>query len=114
MATTSRRSHTCAGSESRRACQTCDAAHGGSGIGGGRTCSARRSAHRRASQNALPVFLDPDEKHTFKTVKVIHNALLADRFAPGDRPKRSDLVNGWPAEVREHVLRSWGAYGYRT
>jgi UbiD family decarboxylase len=66
------------------------------------------------AQNALPVFLDPDEKHTFKTVKVIHNALLADRFAPGDRPKRSDLVNGWPAEVREHVLRSWGAYGYRT
>ncbi len=60
----------------------------------------------------LPVFLDPDEKHAFRTVKVIHNALLADRFAPQDRPRRSDLVNGWPAAVRDHVLASWRAYGY--
>lgn len=64
------------------------------------------------AQNALPVFLDPDEKHTFRTVKVIHNCLLADRFPPAERPKRSDLRNGWPAEVREHVLAHWNDYGY--
>lgn len=68
---------------------------------------------RDEAQNALPVFLDPDEKHSFRTVKVIHNALLADRFAPPERPKRSDLVNGWPQAVREQVLRNWNAYGYR-
>lgn len=67
---------------------------------------------KNEAQNALPVFLDPDEKHTFRTVKVIHNALLADRFTPENRPKRSDLVNGWPAAVREHVLRNWRLYGY--
>ena len=68
---------------------------------------------RNEAQNALPVFLDPDEKHTFKTVKVIHNCLLADRFAAAERPKRSDLQNGWPAEVREQVLANWRDYGYR-
>jgi 4-hydroxy-3-polyprenylbenzoate decarboxylase len=69
-------------------------------------------AFRNEAQNALPVFLDPDEKHTFRTVKVIHNALLADRFPPEQRPKRSDLSNGWPADVRERVLRKWTSYGY--
>lgn len=65
------------------------------------------------AQNALPVFLDADEKHTFRAVKVVHNALLADRFAPGARPKRSDLVNGWPPAIRERVLSRWAEYGYR-
>ena len=69
---------------------------------------------RDKAQNALPVFLDPDEKHAFRTVKVIHNGLLADRFAPAKRPKRSDLVNGWPAAVRDQVLRNWNAYGYKS
>jgi UbiD family decarboxylase len=68
---------------------------------------------KNEAQNALPVFLDPDEKHTFRTVKVIHNALLADRFPPSDRPQRSDLVHGWPVEIRERVLRNWSSYGYR-
>ncbi len=69
---------------------------------------------KNEAQNALPVFLDPDEKHTYRTVKVIHNALLADRFPPAERPKRSDLVHGWPEHVREHVLNHWAAYGYET
>jgi 4-hydroxy-3-polyprenylbenzoate decarboxylase len=68
---------------------------------------------RNEAQNALPVFLDPDEKHTFRTVKVIHNALLADRFPPGERPVRSDLVHGWPEDVRARVLARWKEYGYR-
>lgn len=67
---------------------------------------------RNEAQNALPVFLDPDEKHTFRTIKVIHNCLLADRFSPAERPKRSDLVNGWPSAVRDRVLKNWTAYGY--
>lgn len=64
------------------------------------------------AQNILPVFLDPNEKHTFRTVKVIHNALLADRFAPAERPLRSDLVNGWPKKIRQLVLENWSHYGY--
>ncbi len=65
------------------------------------------------AQNALPVFLDPDEKHTFRTTKVVHNALLADRFPPAERPRRSDLQHGWPQEIRDRVLANWAAYGYR-
>ncbi|MBV9892461.1 MAG: UbiD family decarboxylase [Rhizobacter sp.] len=67
---------------------------------------------RDEAQNALPVFLDPDEKHTFRTVKVIHNALLADRFALGERPVRSDLEHGWPPEIAARVCRDWHKYGY--
>ncbi len=63
-------------------------------------------------QNILPVFLDPDEKFAFQVTKVIHNCLLADRYPAGGRPKRSDLNNGWPAEIRERVLANWHAYGY--
>jgi 4-hydroxy-3-polyprenylbenzoate decarboxylase len=66
------------------------------------------------AQNALPVFLDKNEKHTFRSVKVIHNALLADRFAPADRPIRSDLIHGWPSAVRDHILRNWASYGYKA
>ena len=68
---------------------------------------------RNEAQNALPVFLIQTKKHTFRTVKVIYNALLADRFPLSERPRRSDLVNGWPASVREHVLRNWSSYGYK-
>lgn len=64
-------------------------------------------------QNALPVFLDPNEKHTFRAVKVIHNCLLADRFEPADRPKRSDLAHGWPSNIRDKVLKNWSGYGYK-
>jgi 4-hydroxy-3-polyprenylbenzoate decarboxylase len=67
---------------------------------------------KNEAQNILPVFLDPDEKHRFQTVKVIHNALLADRFAPEARPVRSDLDHGWPAEIRDRVLARWTRYGY--
>jgi UbiD family decarboxylase len=63
--------------------------------------------------NILPVFLDPNEKMTFKVTKVIHNALLADRFKPSERPLRSDLENAWPASVREKVLDNWRSYGFK-
>ena len=64
------------------------------------------------AQNALPVFLDANEKFAYKTTKVIYNALLADRFPPGKRPQRSDLKHGWPAGIRRRVLANWQAYGY--
>jgi 4-hydroxy-3-polyprenylbenzoate decarboxylase len=63
-------------------------------------------------QNALPIFLSPGEKSVFKTTKVVHNALLADRFAPEARPVRSDLEHGWPAVVRNRVIERWLEYGY--
>ncbi|MBV9573059.1 MAG: hypothetical protein JOY93_03320 [Acidobacteriales bacterium] len=56
------------------------------------------------AMNALPVFLSHAEKSVFKTTKVVHNALLADRFAITDRPVRSDLEHGWPAHVN---MRCW-------
>lgn len=65
------------------------------------------------AQNALPVFLDANEKFAYRTTKVIYNALLADRFPSERRPKRSDLEHGWPAPVARHVIENWRAYGYR-
>ncbi|MBV9559667.1 MAG: UbiD family decarboxylase [Bradyrhizobium sp.] len=65
------------------------------------------------AQNSLPVFLDSGEKFTYRTTKVIHNALLADRFPVERRPKRSDLENGWPASIGRQVIENWRAYGYR-
>jgi len=67
---------------------------------------------RNEAQNALPVFLDPDEKFSFHTTKVIYNCLLADRYPAGERPQRSDLEHGWPSDIRQRVLEKWTAYGY--
>jgi 4-hydroxy-3-polyprenylbenzoate decarboxylase len=61
---------------------------------------------------ALSVYLDEQEAHTYRAGKVIHNALLADRFAPADRPREGNLANGWPADVRQRVLTNWSRYGY--
>ncbi|MBV8732542.1 MAG: UbiD family decarboxylase [Acidobacteriia bacterium] len=65
------------------------------------------------AQNILPVFLDQNEKFSFRVTKVIHNCLLADRYAPHERPKRSDLEHGWPREIRGRVLALWKEYGYQ-
>jgi len=62
--------------------------------------------------NALPVFLSATEKSTFTTTKVVHNALLADRFPVGKRPIRSDLEHGWPKEISAGVLARWQEYGF--
>ena len=69
---------------------------------------------KNEAQNILPVFLDQNEKFSFIVTKVIHNCLLADRHPPTERPKRSDLEYGWPAEVRQRVLENWQEYGYRS
>ncbi|MHB1568695.1 MAG: UbiD family decarboxylase [Solirubrobacteraceae bacterium] len=64
-------------------------------------------------QNTLPVFLDPDEKFTFHAHKVVHNCLLADRFAPDERPVAADFAHGWPVDLRERVVSRWTEYGFR-
>jgi 4-hydroxy-3-polyprenylbenzoate decarboxylase len=66
------------------------------------------------AQNNLPVFLDPDEKFKYHTTKVVHNCLLADRFAPHERPIAASLEHGWPRQMAEQVERRWNEYGYRT
>jgi 4-hydroxy-3-polyprenylbenzoate decarboxylase len=68
---------------------------------------------RGEAQNILPVFLDQAEKFSFKATKIIHNALLADRFPAHERPRRSDLQNGWPAETGDRVRKRWAEYGYK-
>jgi UbiD family decarboxylase len=68
---------------------------------------------RNEAQNILPVFLDESEKFSFKTTKVIHNCLLADRFSIAKRPKWSDFLNSWTPEIQEKVLNDWHAYGFR-
>ena len=62
---------------------------------------------------ALYVYLDEKEKHTYRGTKVLHNCLLADRYANGDRPVKGSFENGWPEEVRCKVLSSWTNYGCR-
>ena len=64
------------------------------------------------AQNILPVFLDPSEQSSYRATKVIHNCLLADRFAIKDRPVVADLVHGWPAELAARVVADWHRYGY--
>jgi 4-hydroxy-3-polyprenylbenzoate decarboxylase len=64
------------------------------------------------AQNALPVFLEPAEKFAFQTTKVVYDALLADRFPVSERPRRSDLANGWPRELADRVIAEWSSYGY--
>ena len=67
---------------------------------------------KNEAQNALPVFLDPDEKFAFRTTKVAHNALLADRYPKDKRPVRSDFAHGWPQSIQDKVLSRWTAYGF--
>lgn len=66
------------------------------------------------AQNNLPVFLDSDEKFTYHATKVIHNCLLADRFAPAERPVAATFAQGWPPEMQRHVLDNWKAYGFSS
>ena len=65
------------------------------------------------AQNNLPVFLDPGEKFSYHTTKVVHNCLLADRYAQGERPVAADLAHGWPEDVTRRVIENWGSYGYQ-
>jgi len=61
----------------------------------------------------LAIYLDEDEAHSYRAGKVIHNCLLADRFAKEKRPVKGTFANGWPAEIQQRVLSNWKAYGYR-
>lgn len=61
----------------------------------------------------LYVYLDEKEKRTWRSAKVVHNCLLADRYAEGARPLKGSFENVWPEAVRRKVLGSWEAYGFR-
>jgi len=65
------------------------------------------------AQNNLPVFLEPEEKFSYHTTKVVHNCLVADRFPTESRPVAADLAHGWPPEIQQRVLNGWRSYGYR-
>jgi UbiD family decarboxylase len=60
----------------------------------------------------LSVYLSPEEAHSYRSGKVIHNCLLADRFSPQDRPVKGSFENGWPPEIQRRVLDRWSQYGY--
>jgi 4-hydroxy-3-polyprenylbenzoate decarboxylase len=59
----------------------------------------------------LPVFLEDDEKHIFRSTKVVHNCLLNDRYPGG--PLVASFEQGWPADIQRRVKENWSAYGYR-
>ncbi|MGH7050871.1 MAG: hypothetical protein ACREFS_04635 [Acetobacteraceae bacterium] len=61
---------------------------------------------------ALYVYLDEKEKHTDRGTKVLHNCLLVDRYADGERPRKGRFDNGWPEAAHQKVLNSWTRYGY--
>jgi 4-hydroxy-3-polyprenylbenzoate decarboxylase len=61
----------------------------------------------------LYVYLEQKEKGTWRSTKVVHNCLLADRYPPDALPRKGTLTNGWPAEIQQKVLSSWQKYGYR-
>jgi 4-hydroxy-3-polyprenylbenzoate decarboxylase len=60
----------------------------------------------------LSVYLDEKERLAWRSTKVIHNCLLADRYKSSDRPLKGSFENDWPAEIQEIVLKSWKNYGY--
>lgn len=60
----------------------------------------------------LSVYLSPEEAHSYRSGKVIHNCLLADRFPPGQRPVKGSFENGWPLTIQRRVLERWSDYGY--
>jgi 4-hydroxy-3-polyprenylbenzoate decarboxylase len=61
----------------------------------------------------LATYLDAEEAHSFRAAKVVYNCLLADRFAPENRPVKGSFENAWPPEIQQRVLDNWHAYGYR-
>jgi UbiD family decarboxylase len=61
----------------------------------------------------LYVYLEEKEKGTWRSTKVIHNCLIADRYTPATLPRKSTLANVWPEEIKQRVLSSWQRYGYR-
>lgn len=65
-------------------------------------------------QNILPVYLDSHEQLSYHATKVVYNCLIADRFAPAERPVPSDFAHSWPAEIQKKVLANWQAYGYAS
>lgn len=60
------------------------------------------------------MFLDAEEKFSFRTTKVAHNALISGRYPRDHRPIWSDLAPGWPKQVAERVMAKWITYGYKT
>lgn len=64
-------------------------------------------------QNILPVYLDAHEQLSYHATKVVYNCLIADRFAPGQRPVASDFAHNWSPQLQQHVLDNWHSYGYR-
>jgi hypothetical protein len=61
----------------------------------------------------LYVYLEEKEKGTWRSTKVVHNCLIADRYLAATLPRKSTLTNAWPTEIRQRVLSSWERYGYR-
>lgn len=78
-----------------------------------RTHPAHGEIHFPDQDNVgLYVYLDEKEKRSWRSTKVIHNCLLADRYTEGNRPMKGSFENGWPDAVRNKVLSSWKEYGY--
>ncbi|MFJ4653336.1 UbiD family decarboxylase [Nocardia sp. NPDC088792] len=65
-----------------------------------------------ALSDPLAIYLSEEEKHSFRTGKVIYNCLLADLYPEG-RPIKGSFENGWPPEIQDRVLSRWQKYGYR-
>jgi 3-polyprenyl-4-hydroxybenzoate decarboxylase len=61
----------------------------------------------------LAVYLDQEERFTFHAQKVVHNCLLADRFPADQRLTAADFAHNWSAEMQQHVIDNWHAYGYK-
>jgi UbiD family decarboxylase len=61
----------------------------------------------------LYVYLEETEKGTWRSTKVVHNCLIADRYPATSLPRKATLANSWPPEIQQKVLSSWGKYGYR-
>jgi UbiD family decarboxylase len=60
----------------------------------------------------LPVFLNDEEKHTFRTTKSVFNCLYHDDYTEANHPRLASFTGSWPKEIQERVLRNWGNYGY--
>lgn len=67
--------------------------------------------YNEENTNPLVAYIDNSEKAALRTTKVIYNCLDPEHL-DGKLPKRSSFAFAYPAELQNHVVSSWNAYGY--
>ncbi len=69
--------------------------------------------HLDTPSDSLWPFLSKEEKERHQGAKLLLNATFPPQWDPKHVPIPVDFETGWPAEVKERVLKRWKRYGYK-